>query len=226
MPPGHPGSMEAWSIKKTQRFRPPHHRAPHPGGSGGSPPPLSSLRTAARAVAAAAETFLLIRCDVPQQNRGHPRQLRELPGGRRHGWLQRYATGGCRATPSTSSASRPRRAHVRCSGGVGKARRHGRRDDAEGSGDSTSCVAAVEAAACVRAAHARVYASRAGRMYTWPPRTRRCAGAVALPVSRSDLDMPPTVRAMVPDARAAPRGVAAPRPVGCIVLRTRGSTVD
>ena len=151
---------------------------------------------------------------------------RELPGGRRHGWLQRYAKGGCSATPSTSSASRPRRAHVRCSGGVGKARRHGRRDDAEGSGDSTSCAAAVEAAACVRAAHARVYASRAGRMYTWPPRTRRCAGAVALPVSRSDLDMPPTVRAMVPDARAVPRGVAAPRPVGCIVLRTRGSTVD
>ena len=137
-----------------------------------------------------------------------PEITRELPGGRRHGSLQRYAT--------TSSASRPRRAHVRRSDGIGRARRHGRRDDAEGNGDCR-----VWRPSRRRHAHARVYASRAGRMYTWPPRTRRCAGAVALPVSRSDLDMPPTVRAMVPDARAAPRGVAAPRPVGCIVLRTR-----
>ena len=206
----------------TQRFRPLHHRAPHPGGGGGSgeshsgsPPPLSSLRTAARAVAAAAETFLLVQCDVPQQNRGHPRQksLASCQAG--------DVTGRCSATPSTSSASRPRRAHVRRSDGIGRARRHGRRDDAEGNGDCR-----VWRPSRRRHAHARVYASRAGRMYTWPPRTRRCAGAVALPVSRSDLDMPPTVRAMVPDARAVPRGVAAPRPVGCIVLRTRGSTVD
>ena len=107
MPPGHPGSMEAWSIKKTQRFRPLHHRAPHPGGGGGSgeshggsPPPLSSLRTAARAVAAAAETFLLVWCDVPQQNRGHPRQAHSRAARRAtsrvaaalcQGWLQRYA---------------------------------------------------------------------------------------------------------------------------------------
>ena len=83
-----------------------------------------------------------------------PEITRELPGGRRHGSLQRYAT--------TSSASRPRRAHVRRSDGIGRARRHGRRDDAEGNGDCR-----VWRPSRRRHAHARVYASRAGRMYTF-----------------------------------------------------------
>jgi hypothetical protein len=58
---------------------------------------LSSLRTAARAVTAAAETFLLVLCAVTQQNRGHAHSrassqaTSRVAAALRHGWLQRYA---------------------------------------------------------------------------------------------------------------------------------------